>query len=706
MMRFLTTFVNIIAAIIAIFTFSMIQIEFSHKDINAIMSSRSFESTEEFSQMLRERIDETFTLINLKKSFESNNRLNYDALVAESLDKENGIKKWTINDCLDEAKKHGLMIDTDYNVIRNEDSTTIPFSRSNLYNFMLKLYPSTVRTGAQTEEDFLTEFMETLSAYHKANRDLTGSLTNFKYIVNFQDDLSEKDLTYKNTDLSKSDILDSPIFIYISSKENIVSSSINSITSQELNNLKSINPHPDMNFEVYYTIDNSYPASDNFRASFVNYTDTKNRCATLLTLTILSSILFIITLAINLMLILRLKKNVEENKSILTQIHTEVYIFVYIFALVVLIHIAGKITSTTLPLMPYNFTAARYYFYVLAAYIPTLLIAQVFASKYADDSLTLSSVKAIKENVDRNDYTINPRTLFVGTLIPVLSFIAISIYLVHLFSVTNDVKILALAFFIFVATLSFTIYILYLYREFNKAIEAEARSNDMRTTLITNVTHDIKTPLTSILNYAEIITEEIKHPQKDSKENLIEYSNALINKSNRLNELINDLIFDSKISSGNIDLDMQKIDLNAFINQLSAEFSDRLAEKGLKIVYENNAKSTFISADSSQLYRVFQNLFSNIYKYALENSRVYIELKSTKSKIKIIMKNIQKEKLEVGADTLKNRFVRGNKSRSTEGFGLGLSIADNLISSMNGTFEIKTVKDQFTTTITFLIYEA
>ena len=704
MVRFFATFINILAAIATIITLSMVQIEFSHSDISAIMTSNSFESTDTFNNILKERMDESFTLINLKKVFETNNKLNYDALVAESLDKENGIKKWTINDCLNEAKKHGLLIDTDYTVILVEDNNTIPFSRSPLYNFMLKLYPSTVRTGAQSEEDFLTEFMQTLAKYHKASRNLTNNLTNFKYIVDFQDELGERSATYKNTDLTKKEMLDSPIFIYVSSRENIVSSSINSISSQNLNELKDNNPHPDMDFDVYYAIDDSYQAEDAFKVAYTNYVNTKYRCATLVTTCILSGILFIITLIINLMLVLRIKKNVEEDKSILARIPTEIFVFVYIFVTAVFIYIAGKVTSNP-TLLSYNFSSASYYFYVLAVYVPTIILMELFATKYANDTLSLSSLRAIKDNVEGNNNTINPRSLFFGTLVPIISFLAISVYLIHLFSMTSDIKILVIAFFIFVATLSFTIYILYLYREFNKAIAAEARSNEMRTTLITNVTHDIKTPLTSILNYAEIITDEIKNPNKDSKENLIEYSNALINKSNRLNELINDLIFDSKVTSGNIELDMQKIDLNAFINQLMAEFSDRLAEKGLKVIYENKAKNTYISADSAQLYRVFQNLFSNIYKYALENSRVYVDLKTIKSKIKITIKNIQKEKLETDVTTLKNRFVRGSKSRSTEGFGLGLSIADNLITLMNGSFEIKSVKDEFTATITFLTYE-
>jgi len=120
---------------------------------------------------------------------------------------------------------------------------------------------------------------------------------------------------------------------------------------------------------------------------------------------------------------------------------------------------------------------------------------------------------------------------------------------------------------------------------------------------------------------------------------------------------------------------------------------------------KKNLKNAVINADSSQLDRVFQNLFSNIHKYALEKSRVYIDLDSSKSKISVTLKNIQKEKIEVSVDTLKDRFVRGSKSRTTEGFGLGLSISENLIKSMGGKLEISNVRDQFITKITFVAYE-
>lgn len=705
MIRFTTAFVNIVAAIIAIITISMVQVEFSNTNTQEIINSPSFEETVEFKNLLNERMDEVFTLISLKNAFESNGELNHSALVAESLDKTNGIKKWTINDCLIEAKSHGLTIDNNYKLTIVNNAETIPFSKSIVYNFMLKLYPSSVRVGAQNEEAFLTEFMATLAKYYKANHDLSKELSNFKYIAKFRDELNEKELTYKNTDLSESEVLNSKYFAHISSIDNITSSSFNFINAQTLNNAKLNNPHPDMDFALYYAIDTNYQLDDAFAVSNDTYTNTKNRFSTLLTLSILSCLLFIFTLITYLVQILRAKKEVEESKSLFLQIPTELYILFYIFEVALLILLTNRLVSTS-TLFGYNISKATANFYVLAVYIPTIILIEIFASKYSNDTLTPASIKAIKESAEDVNNTINPRTLFFGTLVPILAFIIISIYLIYLFINTNDVALLVIAFFIFISTLSFSIYILYLFHAFNEAINVETRSNEMRSTLITNVTHDIKTPLTSIVNYAEIITDEIKTPHEDSKENLIEYSKVLINKSRRLNELINDLIFDSKISSGNIELDMQKIDLDAFLNQCIAEFSDRLNEKGLKILYECGTKNPFISADSSHLYRVFQNLFSNIYKYALENSRVYIDLKSRKSKTTITIKNIQKEKLEVNIDTLKNRFVRGSKSRSTEGFGLGLSITDNLIKSMGGTFEIKSVKDQFTTIITFLQYEA
>ena len=247
MIRFTTAFVNIIAAILAILTISIVQVEFSNIKTQEIVNSPSFEETIEFKNLLNERMDEVLTLISLKNVFESNGEINYSTLVAESLDKANGIKKWTVNDCLNEARNHGLIIDSNYKVSIIDSAETIPFSRNVIYNFMLKLYPSQVRVGAQNEEAFLTEFMNTLAKYYKANHDLSNNISNFKYIAKFKDELNEKELTYRNTDLSEREILDSKFYAHISSIDNIYNSNFSSINIQEAStNARLNNPHPDM----------------------------------------------------------------------------------------------------------------------------------------------------------------------------------------------------------------------------------------------------------------------------------------------------------------------------------------------------------------------------------------------------------------------------------------------------------------------------
>ena len=225
---------------------------------------------------------------------------------------------------------------------------------------------------------------------------------------------------------------------------------------------------------------------------------------------------------------------------------------------------------------------------------------------------------------------------------------------------------------------------------FTNAIEESLKSERLKTELITNVSHDIKTPLTSIINYVDLLKKE---EIKDKK--VKEYIEILDNKSQRLKKLTEDLVEASKVSSGNVQLNIEEINIKELFNQTIGEFKDRFEEKKLQIemqVPENDVK---IKADSRYMYRIIENLFSNISKYALENSRVYIDIKDEKKQIRISIKNISKEKLNISSDELMQRFVRGDKSRYTEGSGLGLSIAQSLTNLQKGKFEIKIDGDLF-----------
>ena len=200
---------------------------------------------------------------------------------------------------------------------------------------------------------------------------------------------------------------------------------------------------------------------------------------------------------------------------------------------------------------------------------------------------------------------------------------------------------------------------------FENAVEEGIKSERLKTELITNVSHDIKTPLTSIINYVDLIKRE-----NIENEKLKEYIEILESKSHRLKRLTEDLVEASKASSGNVKLNLESLNIGELINQTTGEFEDKFKEKNLEIISEIPKEEIFIEADSRYMYRVIENIFSNVSKYALKNSRVYIDVSEKSEKVKIEVKNISEQKLNISESELMQRFVRGDKSRTTEGSGL------------------------------------
>ena len=224
------------------------------------------------------------------------------------------------------------------------------------------------------------------------------------------------------------------------------------------------------------------------------------------------------------------------------------------------------------------------------------------------------------------------------------------------------------------------------------------KSERLKTELITNVSHDIKTPLTSIINYVDLMkNENIENPKVQ------EYLEILDNKSQRLKKLTEDLVEASKASSGNIKLTIEKLNLKELIKQVRGEFEDKFEKRGLTIIETLPEEEIYIEADSRYMYRVLENMYVNISKYALENSRVYIDVEKENDTAKVILKNISKDKLNISVDELMQRFVRGDSARSTEGSGLGISIAKSLTELQNGKFNIYLDGDLFKVVIEFKI---
>ena len=232
----------------------------------------------------------------------------------------------------------------------------------------------------------------------------------------------------------------------------------------------------------------------------------------------------------------------------------------------------------------------------------------------------------------------------------------------------------------------------------NKAVEEQVKSERMKIELITNVSHDIKTPLTSIIGYVDLLKQEDGLPDY-----IKDYINVLALKSERLKNMVQDIFDVSKAASGNIDLNLAVLDLGKLIEQTLADMNEEINSSKLVFKTEIPEKPVYINADGRRMYRVFQNLIKNALQYSLEGSRVFVSLQVLDGKAVAELKNVSKYEIDVEKADITERFVRGDASRSTEGSGLGLSIVKSFTNACGGDFSVSVDADLFCAKIVFSV---
>ena len=244
------------------------------------------------------------------------------------------------------------------------------------------------------------------------------------------------------------------------------------------------------------------------------------------------------------------------------------------------------------------------------------------------------------------------------------------------------------------------------------AVEQRMKSEHLKTELITNVSHDIKTPLTSIINYADLIGKEVSGDAKDTgdgadtetaqerEQHISEYAEVLLRQSQKLKKLLDDLLEASKATTGNLEVHPEVCDVSVLLSQAVGEYEQRFSEKKLETIVKQPEETVKVMADGRHLWRVFDNLLNNIYKYAQTGSRVYLNVEHDSQNVRIIFRNMSAYPLEMSPEELEERFTRGDKSRHMEGNGLGLSIAKSLTELQNGDMQIVTDGDLFKVVIT------
>lgn len=230
----------------------------------------------------------------------------------------------------------------------------------------------------------------------------------------------------------------------------------------------------------------------------------------------------------------------------------------------------------------------------------------------------------------------------------------------------------------------------------NRAVGERMKSERFRTELITNVSHDIKTPLTSIINYVDLLEKE-----RPENEKMREYLEVLDRQSAKLKKLIDDLLEASKASSGSLSVNLTECELGILLDQMAGEYSEKLSAAGLELILTKPEESVKIMADGRHMWRIFDNLLNNICKYAQRGTRVYLDLTADALKATVTFRNISATRLNISGDGLTERFVRGDSSRNTEGSGLGLSIAQSLAQLQKGTLDITIDGDLFKVVLRF-----
>jgi len=228
-----------------------------------------------------------------------------------------------------------------------------------------------------------------------------------------------------------------------------------------------------------------------------------------------------------------------------------------------------------------------------------------------------------------------------------------------------------------------------------KAVEEKMKSERLKTELITNVSHDIKTPLTSIINYTDLLAREDLPPAAR------EYTEILGRQSARLKKLTEDLIEASKASTGNLPVSPERLSICQIVRQSVGEYENKMEQNGLTVMTVLPPEDIYASVDGRLLWRVLDNLYSNVCKYALTGTRVYIVVTADTNTVCISVKNISREVLSVSSDELTERFVQGDRSRASEGSGLGLNIAKSLVELQGGEFKVHCDGDLFRCDIIF-----
>lgn len=711
------------------------------------MDAEVYENSRSFDRLFRKETEEVFHYVRYRDIFESAGEIDPDNPVLAYVDDRGEELIWTLNDVLDYAKEHGYSFDNDFRVVRSDNA---PEGTGHTYPVTWRAYRETVKAtepGAafMTLDEMTLEVMHCLGDYYRsATRFNTGN-SNFYYLVEIEGRKPYSNRPALSEELARS----LGKYVILKSDDPIPDNNLAETPSEIRALLMDEIGSVDAEYRVILAVDTSYPLRDSFYRGVLSYSKQRSAYSVSLVLMAIGGILMVLSL---LLLLLYAGRPVPRSKEVVLRrfdrMMPEKNLVMTAVLCLLLIFLSGKtavhLIHLLLPSEHWDFAekmmtdviiylcAIPLLFSLVRAWKAGILWQNSFCRQLLLDAhslaenITYSSRMAVYflsflacnlAGASRITVLLVSKTSLMshltGFLLSLLLFVIDFWFLQKLYrkrlqsdAIADAIKNLNLEapgedtlldvseFQGLEARLAHTINSIN--SSLQKALNDSVRSERMKAELITNVSHDIKTPLTSIINYIDLIK---RAQPKDP--NIQAYVRVLEQKSQHLKTLTEDLLEASKVSTGNIQINAADIDFSELVEQTNGEFKERFAERSLSLIPSLPSAPIEIHADGQHLWRVLENLYSNAFKYAARGSRVYADLARNGDQATLTLKNISERPLNISPEELTERFVRGDASRTTAGSGLGLSIAKSLTELQGGLFSIEIDGDYFKASVTF-----